>query len=105
MSRPTKVMLGDQEYLLAPMNLAVMEQYQELITEMTKPNFNIVGRANEFAELLHVALQRKSPDILLADVKREVDMGNMADMINALFSASGFVAAEGEARPGKVSTN
>lgn len=101
----TKILLGDREYLLAPMNIKTMKANQDLISQMTKPGFDVMGQLDAFTALFQAAIQRTVPDITLEEIEENVDMGNIPALMEALFRASGFVASAGEMAPGKVSSS
>ena len=101
----TKIVLGEREYLLAPMNIKTMKAHQELISQMTKRGFDVMAQLDSFTALVQAALQRTVPDITIDEIENNVDMGNIPALMEALFRASGFVAKAGEQAPGKVSSN
>ena len=101
----TKIQLGDREYLLAPMNIKTMKAHQDLISQMSKPSFDVMGQLDSFAALVQAAIQRTVPDVTLDEIEANVDMGNIPALMEALFRVSGFVAPAGELAPGKVSSN
>ena len=100
----TKIVLGEREYLLAPMNIKTMKTHQELICQMTKPGFDVMDHLDAFTSLVQGAIQRTVPDISLEEIEESVDIGNIPALMEALFRASGFVAQSGELAPGKVSS-
>ena len=52
----TKIQLGDREYLLAPMNIKTMKAHQDLISQMSKPSFDVMGQLDSFAALVQAAI-------------------------------------------------
>ena len=101
----TKIILGDREYLLAPMNIKTMKVHQDLIGQMTKPGFDVMAQLDSFTALVQAAIQRTVPDITIEEIENNVDIGNIPALMEALFRSSGFVAQAGEMAPGKVSIN
>ena len=105
MPAASKIKLGDLEYALAPMNLKTMETHKDFLVELMGQNFNVIGHIPQFRALLKDALMRTSPDISEEVIENGVDMGNIPDIVKALFEVSGFAAKSGEPKQGKVSRN
>ena len=103
MPAATVIKLGDIDYPLAPMNLKTMETHKDFLVLLMGQDFNVIGHIPQFKALLKDALTRTNPGISDEAIENGVDMGNIPDIVKALFEVSGFTAKSGEAKPGKVS--
>lgn len=107
MIRGTVIELDGKKYLLPPLNAAALELHAEFIQEAMGNGLaekDAIRGVSTIAELVWLALKRNYPEIELAEVKAQIDFGNMQDMMALLFKTSGFVATVGEAAPGSGPT-
>jgi hypothetical protein len=107
MIRGTVIALGDKQYLLPPLNAAALELHGEFIQQAMSKGLaqsEAVKGVSMIAELVYLALKRNYPDLVLAEVKDQIDFGNMEEMMALLFKTSGFVATVGEPMPGSGPT-
>ena len=97
--------LGSTDYILPPLNLAVLEKYWPVIESWAEPPASLVERLSEGAELLHAALERNYPELTLADVKEGLDLASFPGALAALLEVSGLARGEpGEPGAGSVPT-
>lgn len=107
MIRGTVIELGGKKYLLPPLNAAALELHEEFIQQALNSGLaekDAIKGVSMIAELIYLALKRNYPDIDLAEVKTQIDFGNMQEMMACLFKTSGFVATVGEPAPGNGPT-
>lgn len=103
MIRGTVITLGERKYLLPPLNAEAMELHGEFIQKAIAKNLTDEDTVNGMSivtELIHMALKRNYPDLDAAEVKRNMDFGNMQELMACLFKTSGFVETTGEPAPG-----
>jgi len=100
------VELGDRTLIVPPLALGALEQLQERIATFTGD----IRSKEQIATVLdaaHAALKRNYPEVTREDVAEWVDVGNMAEVFEAVMDISGMKrkaleAGQGEApEPGK----
>lgn len=103
----TLIKLGERQYLLPPLNAEAMEMHAEFLKQVIGKGIEqdrLVECLPAIADLVHCALRRNYPEIDIAEVKRNVDFGNLNGLITDLFKTSGFTESTGEATPGNGPT-
>lgn len=97
------VVLGGDTYIVPPIALGALEQLQERITSFTGDVTDLKQVATVI-DAAHSALKRNYPDMTRDQVADLIDVGNMADVFEAVMDVSGLkrkgIEAQGEATPG-----
>ncbi len=97
----TAINLGGVEYILAPLNLNQVEEFESRIKTLgTKPT--MAENLADAAVLVQASLSRNYEGITVDDVREMIDLGNFERAAKAVVSISGFAAApsaSGEAVP------
>ena len=98
------VVLGGDTYIVPPIALGALEQLQERIASFTGDVTDLKQVATVI-DAAHSALKRNYPDMTRDQVADVIDVGNMADVFEAVMDVSGLkrkgLEAQGEATPGK----
>ncbi|MFW5397682.1 MAG: hypothetical protein XXXNARYT_003410 [Candidatus Accumulibacter regalis] len=94
---------GGDMLIIPPMALGTLEQLQDSISNFTGD----VRSAKQVATVIdaaHAALKRNYPDITREKVAEMIDVGNMAEVFEAVMDISGLkrkeLESQGEAPPG-----
>lgn len=93
MIRGTVIELGDRRWVLPPANVATMEFHAEFFKGAAKgevDNANALDQLPVIADIVYRALKRNYPDVTPELVKEHVDLGNMEELMGALFKSSGL---------------
>lgn len=96
----TVLNLGGVDYIVAPLNLNQVEEFEARIKTLgTKPT--MAENLADAAVLVHASLSRNYSDITIEQVRAVIDLGNFEKAAKAVVSISGFAAApsSGEAVP------
>lgn len=84
------VNLGGTDYVIPPLNLRALEQFQEQLAgfngAVSAQNMSLV------ADIALAALHRNYPELTRDEVAEVIDLGNMAEVMEAVMSTSGLVA-------------
>lgn len=92
--------LGGTWYVIPPIALGALEQLQDRIAQ-----FN--GDVTDFSQIATVidaafaALKRNYPDITREEVANAIDVGNMAEVFEAIMDVSGLKRKERQNQAGK----
>lgn len=81
------------EYIVPPLNAAAVKQYRDQVASLmigSVPDIEVIVR------LLHAALARNYPGILLEQVEQWVDFANMLAIMDAVMHVSGLAEKMGE---------
>ena len=92
-----KIVLGGDEYIVPPIAIGALEQLQDRITQYTGNPMGS-GQAGTVIDCAHAALKRNYPDLTREAVADMIDVGNMAEVFEAVMDVSGVrrKAKEGE---------
>lgn len=98
------VVLGGDIYIVPPIALGALEQLQERIASFTGDVTDLKQVATVI-DAAHSALKRNYPDMTRDQVADVIDVGNMADVFEAVMDVSGLkrkgLETQGEATPGE----
>lgn len=89
----TEIIFGGSSYILAPLNVATVKQYQDQIKAVYSgsiPDIVLV------AKLVHASLRRNYPDMALEEVEEFIDYGNFYNAWEALMNLSGLAVQVGK---------
>lgn len=90
MIKGKEIELGGKTYIVPPLNLAMVEHFQDQLINYTggidPQSVRLV------AEVTHAALKRNYPELTLEEVKDVLDLGNMVEVFSAVLQVAGFVA-------------
>ena len=90
----TRVNLGGQDYILAPLNLFQVETLHEQILQLNAPSDNMRENIERSLPLILASLQRNYPDITLDELRNLIDLGNFAACTRAVVEISGYAPAQ-----------
>jgi len=89
-----KMHLGDTEYVIPPLTLGTIEEYQEKLSNYQggtdKESVTLV------LELGLRGLRRNYPELTMEVLKEQIDMGNMSNFFMALMGQSRLIPKENE---------
>jgi hypothetical protein len=85
----TMINLGGREYILAPLNLDQVQQFEEVIPKLGQAA-TLQENIKQSLPLIHASLSRNYPEITIEDVRKIVDLGNFAAASWAIVSLSGY---------------
>jgi hypothetical protein len=98
------VVLGGDTYTVPPITLGALEQLQERIAAFTGDVTDLKQVATVI-DAAHSALKRNYPEMTREQIAALIDVGNMADVFEAVMDVSGLkrkgLEAQGEALPGQ----
>jgi hypothetical protein len=95
----TPVILGGKEFIMPPMNLDQVKQFEAQVPELGKQG-SLVKNIEHALPMVLAALQRNYPGMTKADLGVLIDLGNFEAVTKALVTSSGFQRAQpGEATP------
>ncbi|AEV24622.1 hypothetical protein Dsui_0202 [Azospira oryzae PS] len=98
--------LGGETFVIPPLALGALEQLQERVAKF-KGDIRDAEQVATVIDAAHAALKRNYPDMPRETVADLIDVGNMAEVFEAVMDVSGLKrkaleAAQGEApEPGK----
>ena len=84
--------LGGTEYVMPPLSLGAIEQYEEELKTFT--GATDIKSLKMVTKLAHSALKRNYPEMTLEEVSELVDFGNFLDVMDAIFGGSGLVKSK-----------
>lgn len=95
--------LAGRDWVVPPINFAALKKHRALIAEMRAGSVELTdAQQDAMLDLIYLALRRNYPDITPEEVDDMIDLANMQPVFEAIMSVSGFEAAMGESRPGRV---
>jgi hypothetical protein len=95
----TWVALGDQEYLVPPLNFKALREITPKIASM-KLDGATLPTADDITTMIEVsyaAISRNYPDITKDDLEERIDMGNFIALFQSVIKVSGLEPVPGEA--------
>ena len=95
----TLLNLGGVEFVMPPLNLDQVNQFQEAIKSLGQ-KASPAENMEDALPIIQAALSRNYPDLTLDDLRGLIDMGNYTSATRALVTSSGFISAKaGEPAP------
>ena len=95
----TKLNLGGVEFVMPPLNLNQARQHEDAIKNLGQ-KATLSENMEDALPIIHAALSRNYPDLVLEDLRALIDIGNFRQATEALATSSGFVPAKpGESAP------
>lgn len=87
-----RIDLGGQEYIVPPLSLGQVRQFQQSLEELPR----LTGTALLLAAVpvIHAAMTRNYPDLPISEVERLIDMRNFREVMPAVTGIG-----EGETKP------
>ena len=96
--------IGGEEYVIPPISLGALEQLQDKISAFTG-DLTSSAQVASAIDVIHAALTRNYPGVTREAVAEMIDVGNMAEIFEAVMDVSGLKRKEaesGEVLPGKT---
>lgn len=90
------VQLGERSFIVPPLALGALEQLQDRIADF-KGDIRDASQVATVLDAAHAALKRNYPDVTREEVADLVDVGNMAEVFEAVMDVSGLKRKELEA--------
>ena len=94
------ITFGDQKLVVPPLALGALEQLQERVSKFSG-DIRDKEQIATVIDAAHAAIKRNYPDMTRDDVADLIDVGNMAEVFEAVMDVSGLkrkALEEGEAR-------
>ena len=97
-----KVMIGGAEYVVPPLNLRQIKQFQDTIGEQMKKASAASGdglnltELDSMKEVILAAMQRNYPELSAEWIDENIDMGNLISVFVAAMGVSGLKKAAAE---------
>lgn len=92
------IKLGGQDYVVPPLSLRHMQQFQPIIGELTSGKMDEVAAMKFNLDIILAAFQRNYSEMTMDQVLDLIDVGNIITVRNAVLNTSGFVRTS----PGKA---
>lgn len=83
------VQLGGESYVIPPLSLGALEQLQERIASF-KGDIRDKDQVATVIDAAHAAMKRNYPDLTRDEIAELIDVGNMADVFEAVMDVSGL---------------
>lgn len=97
MIRGTVIDLGGQRWVLPPANVTTMQFHAEFFKSAAKGGELDAEAAFDqlpvIADIVYRSLKRNYPEVTEEQVQDAVDLGNMGELMQAVFQSSGLVSA------------
>lgn len=88
MIKGTELNLGGTDYIVPPLNLASLEDFQERIKTYSG---GIDSKSVELVvDVAHAAIKRNYPEVTKEQLKEWIDLGNIQEVFEAVMNISGL---------------
>ena len=97
-----KIIIGEKEFTVPPLNFRSIRALEKDIASLgaMSPGAAITSeQIDTIIRIVQVALKRNYPDITTEDLEENLDLNNVAPIIQAIMGVSGFT--QGETAPGE----
>ena len=86
MLKGVTIIVGEEEMILPPMNIGIVEDFYDAITG----GLNTASGLKVMRELVHTTLLRNYPDLTMEDFRQKVSLVELTAAIPKLLAVSGF---------------
>jgi hypothetical protein len=99
MFKGTTLELGDQEYVIPPLSLEKLEELEPRFHALGTPTGSFSERLKQLMPILLASFQRNYPEITEAQLRSQLDLPALNQLLQIIMTANGFTTAPGNKQP------
>lgn len=85
--------LGDQEYVIPPLSLEKLEELEGRFHALSTPAAGFSERLQQLMPILLASFQRNYPEITEAELRSQLDLPSLNQLLQIIMAANGFTTA------------
>ena len=85
--------LGEQEYVIPPLSLEMLEELEDRFHALSAPAAGFSERLQQLMPILLASFQRNYPEITEAELRSQLDLPSLNQLLQIIMAANGFTTA------------
>lgn len=93
MFKGESLQLGEQEYVIPPLSLEKLEELEDRFHALSAPAAGFSERLQQLMPILLASFQRNYPEITEAELRSQLDLPSLNQLLQIIMAANGFTTA------------